>query len=280
MVRLCQRLSLQQWSQNRNYKMAKPKIHSTAIVASDAKLADGVSIGPYCIVGNRVKIGKNTRLISHAVIEDTEVGKDCIIYPFATIGLPPQDTKYKGEKTIVKIGDNNIIREYVTIHRASVGGDGVTSIGNNNFLMAYVHIAHDCKIGNFVSMANVATLAGHVIVEDFAVIGGLVAVHQFSRIGAYSMVGGFSGVGQDIPPYTTASGSRAKLYGLNTIGLKRHGFDESKIRDLKQAYKILFRSKLTLKEAIEKVRREVRLTKEIRYLLGFLENDNKRGICR
>jgi len=259
--------------------MGKPKIHRTAIVASNAKLADGVSIGPFCIVGNGVKLGKNTKLASHVIIEETEMGTDCVVFPFTTIGLPPQDIKYKGEKTKVKIGDRNIIREYITIHRASVGGDGVTEIGDDNFLMAYVHIAHDCKIGDSIAMANAATLAGHVIVEDFAVIGGLVAVHQFTRIGAYSMVGGFSGVGQDIPPYTTASGSRAKLYGLNTFGLKRHGFKESQIKDLKQAYKILFRSKLTLKEAINKVKIDIKQSKEIEHLIKFLEQ-NRRGICR
>jgi len=145
--------------------------------------------------------------------------------------------------------------------------------------MAYVHIAHDCKIGSFITMANAATLAGHVVVEDYAVIGGLVAVHQFTRIGKYSMIGGFSGVGQDIPPYTTASGSRAKLYGLNAVGLKRRGFDESTIKDLKLAYKILFRSKLTLKEAVSKIKAEIEQSKEIQHLLHFLKN-NKRGICR
>lgn len=259
--------------------MIKPKIHRTAIVAPNAKLAEGVEIGPYSMVGENVKIGKNTKLMSHVIIEEAEIGAGCIFYPFATIGLPPQDLKYKNEPTKVKIGDRNIIREYITIHRASVGGDGITEIGNDNFLMAYVHIAHDCKIGNSIAMANAATLAGHVIVEDFAVIGGLVAVHQFTRIGAYAMVGGFSGVGQDIPPYTIASGSRAKLYGLNSIGLKRYGFDESTIKDLKHAYKILFRSKLTLKESIDEVRLKIRQSKEIRHLIKFLEQ-NKRGICR
>ncbi|MCK5426802.1 MAG: acyl-ACP--UDP-N-acetylglucosamine O-acyltransferase [Thermodesulfovibrionia bacterium] len=259
--------------------MSKPKIHRTALIASNAKLADGVTIGPYCIVGNGVKIGNNTTLISHIVIEETSLGKNCIVYPFTSIGLPPQDTKYNGEKTKVKIGDRNIIREYITIHRASVGGDHVTEIGNDNFLMAYVHVAHDCKIGNSTNMANAAMLAGHVIVEDFAIIGGLVAVHQFTRIGEYSMIGGFSGVGQDIPPYTTASGSRAKLYGLNAIGLKRRGFDEHTIKDLKRAYKVLFRSKFTLKEAIDKIKKEVTITKEINHLIQFLEK-NKRGICR
>jgi UDP-N-acetylglucosamine acyltransferase len=259
--------------------MSKSKIHRTAIVSSAAKLADGVSIGPYCIVGKGVKLGKNTKLTSHVVIEATEMGNNCIVYPFTSIGLPPQDVGYSGEKTKVKIGDRNIIREYITIHRASVRGDGVTEIGSDNFLMAYVHLAHDCKIGNFVTMANAATLAGHVMVEDHSVIGGLVAVHQFARIGAYAMVGGFSGVGQDIPPYMTASGSRAKLYGLNSIGLKRNGFEESLIKELKCAYKILFRSKLTLEEAIEKVKSDIRKSKEIDHLIHFLKQ-NKRGICR
>jgi UDP-N-acetylglucosamine acyltransferase len=259
--------------------MAKQKIHRTAIVASNAKLADGVQIGPYCIIGKGVKIGKNTRLMSHVVIEETEMGSDCIVYPFTTIGVPPQDVEYKGEKTKVKIGDRNMIREYITIHRASVRGDKVTEVGSDNFLMAYVHIAHDCKIGDAVTIANAAMLAGHVSVEDYVVIGGLVAVHQFTRIGAYAMVGGFSGVGQDIPPYMTASGSRAKLYGLNAIGLKRRGFNESLIKDLKRAYKILFRSKLTLREAIDKVKRDTKKSKEIDHLIHFL-NQNKRGICR
>ncbi|MEF9426287.1 MAG: acyl-ACP--UDP-N-acetylglucosamine O-acyltransferase, partial [Candidatus Mariimomonas ferrooxydans] len=220
-----------------------------------------------------------TRLISHVVIEKTEMGTDCIVYPFTTIGTPPQDVKYKDENTKIKIGSRNIIREYTTIHSASIGGNHITEIGNDNFLMAYVHIAHDCKIGNSILMANAATLAGHVVVEDFAVIGGLVGVHQFTRIGGYSMVGGFSGVGQDIPPYTVASGSRAKLYGLNIIALRRHGFGESKIRGLKQTYKILFRSKLTLKKAVEKVKLEIKQSKEVKHLLKFLEQ-NKRGICR
>lgn len=259
--------------------MAKPKIHKTAIVASNARLSEGVEIGPYCVVGKGVKIGKNTRLASHVVIEETDIGNDCMVQPFTSIGLPPQDIKYRGEKTRVKIGNDNIIREYITIHRASVSGDGVTRIGDNNFLMAYVHIAHDCDIGSNVIMANATTLAGHVVVEDYAFIGGLVAVHQFTRIGAYSMIGGFSAIPQDIPPFTTAAGDRAKLYGLNTVGLKRQNFSESKIKDLKKAYKILFRSKLTLKEAITKLKQDVNESEEIQYLISFIEK-NKRGICR
>ena len=260
-------------------KMKKPKIHRSSTVAAGAKLSDGVVIGPYCTVGKGVKLGKNTKLVSHVVIEETETGKDCVINPFTIIGLPPQDLKYQGEKTRVKIGYRNIIREYVSIHRASIGGDGVTEIGNDNFLMGYVHIAHDCKLGNSIAIANAAMRAGHVMIEDFAIVGGLTAIHQYTRIGAYSMIGGFSGVGQDIPPYTTASGSRAKLYGLNVLGLKRYGFNESTVKDLKHAYKILFRTRLTLKEAIDLVKREIKQSKEIKHLISFLKQ-NKRGICR
>ncbi len=259
--------------------MAKPKIHPTAVVDSKSKLATGIEIGPYCIIGSGVKIGKNTRLMSNVIIEETEIGSDCVVYPFTSIGLPPQDIRYKDEKTKVVIGNNNIIREYISVHRASVDGIGVTKIGDNNFLMAYVHIAHDCRIENNVIMANATTLAGHVIVEDYAFIGGLVAVHQFTRIGAYSMIGGFSAIPQDIPPYTTAAGDRAKLYGLNTTGLKRQNFTESQIKELKHAYKILFRSKLTLKEAISILKKEKKLSREIKTLIKFIEQ-NKRGICR
>jgi len=259
--------------------MAKPKIHPTAIVEPDAKIADGAEIGPFCIVGKKVKIGKNTKFTSNVVIEHTEIGKDCTVYPFTSIGLPPQDIRYKGEKTKVKIGNNNVIREYSTIHRASVSGDKITSIGDDNFFMAYVHIAHDCKVGNNVIMANASTLGGHVTVDDYCFLGGLVAVHQFSRIGAYSMIGGFSAITKDIPPYTTASGDRAKLYGLNAIGLKRQNFSDSQVRSLKQAYKLLFRSKLTVKEAIALLRQEGNLSEEVRNLIDFIE-ENKRGICR
>lgn len=258
----------------------KHEIHPTAIVSPRAEIDEDASIGPFCIIHDDVRIGKGTRLIANVIVEgDTEIGDRCTIYPFTSIGLPPQDLKYRNEKTGVKIGNDNIIREYTTIHRASVGGDGVTTIGDKNFLMAYVHIAHDCKIGNATIMANLATLAGHVLVEDYAVIGGVVAVHQFTRIGAYAMVGGFSGVGQDIPPYMIASGARAKLFGLNTVGLKRHGFSDATLNELKKAYKILFREKRTLKDAIKKVQEDLPYTDEIRHLIEFIQK-NKRGICR
>lgn len=256
------------------------QIHPTAIIDPKAFLDEDVSVGPFCMIGEGAKISKGTRVMAHVLIEgETEIGEGCQIYPFASIGLPPQDVKYKGEKTRVKMGSNNTIREYVTIHRASVGGDSVTEIGSNNFLMAYVHIAHDCKIGDNVVMANLATLAGHVVVQDFVVIGGIVAIHQHTRVGAYSMVGGFSGVGQDIPPYTMASGPRAKLFGLNLLGLKRNGFSDATINELKKAYKIIFREKHTLKEAIKKIQKDLPYSDEIKRLIGFIE-ENKRGICR
>jgi UDP-N-acetylglucosamine acyltransferase len=258
----------------------KKDIHPTAIISPGVEIAEETTIGPFCILNEGTRIKKGTKLVSNIIIEgDTEIGENCVIYPFTSIGLPPQDIKYKGEKTGVRIGNNNTIREYITIHRASVGGDGITTIGDNNFLMAYVHIAHDCKIGNSILMANVATLAGHVSVEDHAVIGGLVAIHQFTRIGAYSMIGGFSGIGQDIPPYMIASGARAKLFGLNTIGLKRYGFSDTTINDLKKAYKILFREKRTLKDALKKIQEDLPYTEEIRNLIEFIQK-NKRGICR
>jgi len=256
------------------------EIHPTAIVNPAAEIEDDVFIGPYSLIGEDAHIKKGARLVSNVILEGkAEIGEGCIIYPFTSIGLPPQDMKYKGEKTGVRIGKNNIIREYITIHRASSGGDGITTIGDNNFLMAYVHIAHDCKIGNFVTMANVATLGGHVLIEDHAFIGGLVAIHQFTRIGTYAMAGGFSGVNQDIPPYMITSGTPAKLFGLNAIGLKRNGFPDSTINELKKAYKILFRDKRTLKDAIKKIQEDLPYTDEIKHLIEFIQ-ENKRGICR
>ena len=255
-------------------------IHATAIIDKKAEIGDEVEIGPYCIIGPGARIAKDVTLHSNVIIEgNTEIGEGSEIYPFACIGMPPQDLKYKGEDTGLRIGKNAIIREYVTVHRASIGGDRLTEVGDKTFLMAYVHIAHDCKIGNHVIMANAATLAGHVHIHDFAFIGGLVAIHQFTRVGSYAMVGGFSGIGQDIPPYMMASGARAKLFGLNLVGLKRQGFSDDTINELKKAYKILFREKNTLKQAIKKVQEELPYTEEIQHLIDFI-NQNKRGICR
>jgi UDP-N-acetylglucosamine acyltransferase len=187
--------------------------------------------------------------------------------------------RYRGEPTRVIIGNENVIREFVTIHRATAEGGGMTRLGHGNFVMAYSHIAHDCKVGNQVIMANASTLAGHIEVEDFAIVGGLVAIHQFVRVGCYSIIGGASGIPKDIPPYMCAAGNRAKLFGLNTVGLKRHRFPEATVAALKQAYRILFRSHLVLGKAMEKVENEVPQLPEIEHLLDFLKS-SKRGVCR
>ncbi|MBA4371569.1 MAG: acyl-[acyl-carrier-protein]--UDP-N-acetylglucosamine O-acyltransferase [Thermodesulfovibrio sp.] len=256
------------------------KIHPTAVVERGAELDTSVEVGPYCIVRKGVSIGKGSRLLSHVVIEgSTMIGEDCVIHPFATIGLPPQDLKYKGENTKLLLGNKNIIREYVSIHRGSVGGDGATVVGNSNFIMAYVHIAHDCRIGSHIIMANSVMLGGHVVIEDHVVIGGIAGIHQYTRVGKYVMVGGLSRITQDVPPFMIVSGVEPKLFGPNSIGLKRHGFTDSEVNDLKKAYKILFRQKNTVGDAIKKIHDEMELTDNLKHLIEFLEK-NKRGISR
>lgn len=255
-------------------------IHPTAIIHPRAELNDEVEVGPYSIIGENVKIGRRTRVSSHVTIEGfTHIGEGCHIYQFVSIGTPPQDLKFRGEKSNVIIGDNNTIREFVTINSASSHGGGETRVGNNNFLMAYCHIAHDCKVGDNVIMANAATLAGHIEIEDFAVIGGLVAIHQFVRVGAYSIIGGASAVSKDVPPYVMAVGNRARLFGLNITGLRRSNFSDITINNLKKAYKILFKSGMLLNNALEKVRLEIPDSKEVGKLVTFVE-ESKRGVCR
>ncbi|PKN17933.1 MAG: acyl-[acyl-carrier-protein]--UDP-N-acetylglucosamine O-acyltransferase [Deltaproteobacteria bacterium HGW-Deltaproteobacteria-6] len=256
------------------------KIHPTAIIAPDAQIEEGVEIGPYAVIGSDVKIGKNTIIGPHAVIEDyTHIGEGCRIYQFASIGAAPQDLKFGGEKTRVIIGNHNTIREFVTIHRGTAADIGMTFIGNHNLIMAYCHIAHNCKLGNNIVLANAATLAGHIHVEDFAIIGGLTGVHQFSRIGAHCIIGGASAVPKDVPPYTMSSGNRIKLYGLNLIGLKRRKFPEKSIKALKEAYRIIFRSGMLLAEALKKAEAEVEDCPEVRYFINFIR-ESKRGISR
>ena len=218
-------------------------IHQTAIIDSQAELESGVEVGPYSIIGPQVKIGRNTKIGPHVVIDGwTHIGEGCTIFQFASIGALPQDLKYKGEESWVIMGNNNTIREFVTINRGTSWSQGKTTIGNNNFFMAYSHVAHDCNIGNHVILANAATLAGHIAIEDYAIVGGLVGVHQFVRLGCHSIIGGGSGVNKDVPPYMMANGQRAKLYGLNTTGLQRHHFSEEALTNLKNAYRIIFRS--------------------------------------
>ncbi|HOJ51960.1 MAG TPA: acyl-ACP--UDP-N-acetylglucosamine O-acyltransferase [Syntrophales bacterium] len=255
-------------------------IHPTAVIAPDAVIGEDVEIGPYTIIGPRVSIGRGTKVGPHVVIEGlTEIGENCRIMQFAAIGAPPQDLKFQGEETKVIIGNNNTIREFVTIHRSTKADIGVTIMGDNNLIMAYCHIAHNCKLGNNIIMSNGVNLAGHIEVEDFATIGGMTGIHQFAKIGAHCMIGGCSAVTKDVPPYCLASGNHARLYGLNLIGLKRRNFSPQVIQALKDAYRLVFRSALILEEAIARVRAEVLDTPEIRHFISFIEN-SKRGICR
>ncbi len=255
-------------------------IHGTAIVSSKAAIAEGVEIGPYSIIGDEVTIAAGTVIGPHVIIKGpTTIGERCRIFQFASIGDDPQDLKYHGEHTLLTIGDNNTIREYVTINRGTEGGGGITSIGSHNLIMAYCHIAHDCRLGNNIIMSNCATLAGHIIIEDHAIIGGLVGVQQFVRIGAYAMVGGVSGVPQDVPPYVLAAGERTKLSGLNIVGLKRHGFSPEVISELKAAYRIFFRSGLTVKRAVQTIEEEGLESAEVQYLSTFIQN-SERGVLR
>lgn len=255
-------------------------IHPTAIVHPGAKIAEGVEIGAYSVLGEHVSVGKGTRIASHVLVEGwTTIGERNQIFPFSCIGTAPQDIGYKNEETYLTIGNDNVIRESATIHRATTKEDRVTVIGNNNFFMAYSHVAHDCKLGNHIIMANSVGLGGHITIGDYAILGGIVAVHQFVRIGAYAIIGGQSAVPQDIPPYVSASGNRAKLYGLNLVGLKRRGFNDDAISNLKKAYRIIFRSGLILEEALDRVKSELSGSEEAMHLIDFMKN-SKRGITR
>jgi len=255
-------------------------IHPTAVVSSKAKIADGVCIGPFSIIEEGVEIGRDTVIDSHVVIGGhTVIGERNRIYPYVSLGLPPQDVAYKGEDTMLVIGDENIIREFVTVNRATTKQDRVTRIGNNNYLMAYAHVAHDCTLGDFIIMSNAATLGGHIEIGDKAIIGGLVAIHQFVRVGAYAFIGGMSATVKDIPPFMMASGNRAKLYGLNVRGLRREGFSKERIDGLKRAYQIIWRDHRLMDEAVQKVRDEIAPFEELDMLLDFVTSA-KRGVAK
>lgn len=254
-------------------------IHPTAIVNPDARLEDGVEIGAYSIIGENVEIDQDTKIGPHVSIEGwTRIGKRCRILQGTVIGTPAQDVHYGGGRSFVEIGDNNLIREYVTIHRGTKE-DSTTHLGNNNFLMAYSHIAHNCWVGDRVVIANMGTLAGYVRLEDRTILGGLSAVHQYVRVGKYAMIGGCTKVVKDIIPYTIADGRPASLRGLNVIGLRRANISPA-IRDiLKRAYKILFRSRLNTTQALEKIENELEGIPEIKYLCSFIRS-SQRGICK
>ena len=255
-------------------------IHSTAIINSKAEIDSNVEIGPYSVIGKNVFIGSGTVIGPHVVVDPyVTIGTDCNIFQYAAIGAPPQSLKFEGGETYVKIGRGTIVREFVTIHRGTESGGGITEVGEENLLMAYTHIAHDCKTGRKVILSNNATLAGHITIGDNATIGGLVAIHQFVRIGDYAFIGGKSAVVKDVPPYVIASGDRAKLHGLNSVGLKRHGFSKNTLSSLKKTYRIIFRIGLTMNEAIERVRAEVEQIPEVLGFIDFIKS-SQRGITR
>ncbi len=257
------------------------KIHATAVVEPGAEISEDVEIGPCAIIGEHVKIGKNTRIGGHTVIEGhVEIGENNYISHLVSIGAPPQDIGYKGEETRVVIGNNNTIREYTTIHRATTKQDRVTKVGNNNYIMAYSHIAHDCVVGSHVIMVNAATLGGHTSIGDHVTLSSFIATHQFLRVGAYAFVSGISGVPRDIPPYMMAAGQRAELHGLNLVGLRRNGFSREAITGLRKAYRIIWRESTVLKDGIKRVQDEMETFPELDILLGFLNADSPRGIAR
>jgi len=255
-------------------------IHPTALIDKTAQLADDVEIGPYAIIGKYVTIGSGSWVGPHAMIDSwTEIGCDNKIFQFASVGAPPQDLKYQGEETWLKIGDCNQIREFATLHRGTVTGGGITTVGNNCLFMAYSHVAHDCVVRNNVVLANAATLAGHVTIEDHAILGGLAAIHQFTSVGCHTMISGGAMVAQDIIPYSVAQGDRAKTVGLNLIGLKRRGFSEATIRSLKKAYRLIFRSGLKLEVALQQIEETLEMTPEVEHFVAFIKA-SERGIAR
>lgn len=255
-------------------------IHASAIVHADAAIGDDCHIGPFCTVGAGVKLGAGVRLDSHVVIDGiTEIGDETHVHPFVSIGLGPQDLKYAGEPTSTVIGKRNQIREFVTIHRGTVGGGGVTRIGDDNLLMAQAHVAHDCQIGSSVIMANAATLAGHVEIADRASVGAYSGVHQFCRVGYEAFIGGYSVVVKDALPFAIIQGNHAKCYGLNKIGMKRRGYSQDVIEGLNHAFRLLLSSKLNTTQALERIRAEVTGCKEVTLLVDFIES-SKRGVVK
>ncbi len=255
-------------------------VHPTAIVAPEAELDSSVEVGPYSVIGPKVRIGAGTRVGPHCVIEGrTSLGRNNRVFQFAALGAIPQDLKYAGEDSRLEIGDDNQIREFTTLHLGTAGGGGVTKVGNHNLFMAYTHVAHDCVVADHCILANCGTLGGHVVLEDSVHVGGLAGIHQFVRVGTQAFVAGGALVTQDVPPYCTVQGDRAKLAGLNTVGLTRAGYTADQVSRIKSAYRALFRSKLGLREALAQVRAEHGGHPEIDHLLRFVEG-SERGIAR
>jgi UDP-N-acetylglucosamine acyltransferase len=259
-------------------------IHPTAVIAPGAQIAENVEIGPYAVVGPHVSLESHVRLGAHVVLSGhTSIGEYTEVFPHAVLGGAPQDKKYSGEPTRLQIGSHNVFREFVTANLGTMGGGGVTTIGNHNLFMAYSHVAHDCHIGDHCVLANCASLAGHVTVHDNAILAGLTAVHQHSHIGRYAMLAGGAKVSQDVPPFTIAQGDRARLFGLNIVGLRRAGFARASLHSLRSAYRELFQQGTPLRVALKQVREAHSDTPEVEELLRFIEDSRqakRRGICR
>jgi UDP-N-acetylglucosamine acyltransferase len=254
-------------------------IHPTAIVHPNATITKTTEVGPFCVVGEHAKIGAGTVLQAHVVVNGwTEIGEDCQIFPFATIGAASQDRKYSGERALTRVGDRTILREYVSIQRAT-GEEEVTAVGDDCLLLAYTHIAHNCVLGNGVTMSNLAQLAGHVEVGDFATIGGQAGVHQFTRIGRYAMVGGASKITKDVPPFFLIEGNPAKPYGLNSVGLRRAGFTQEERIEIKRFYKTLYNPKLNVSQALAAMKTQA-ATAPGKEIVAFLEARSQRGVLK
>ena len=255
-------------------------IHPTAIVSDKAKVGAGCYVGPFCTVGDSVTLGNGVRLDSHVVVDGrTTIGDETRVYPFVSIGLAPQDLKYKGEPTAVEIGKRNHLREFVTVHRGTTGGGGVTRVGDDNLLMAQAHVAHDCQLGSEIIMANAATLAGHVEIADRASVGAYSGVHQYCRVGLEAFVGGYSVVVKDAMPYAIIQGNHARCFGLNRLGMKRRGYSRDAIEKLNHAFHLLLSSKLNTSQALERIREEIADCAEVDLLANFIET-SKRGVVK
>ena len=255
-------------------------VHPSAVVSPRAELGEGSHVGPFCTVGDEVRLGERVRLESHVVVDGrTEVGDDTHVFPFASIGLAPQDLKYRGEPAETRVGRRNRIREFVTVHRGTEGGGMLTSLGDDCLVMAQAHVAHDCLVGSGVIMANAATLAGHVIVEDGANVGAYSGVHQFCRVGREAYVGGYSVVVKDALPFALTVGNHAKCYGLNTVGMKRRGYPQEVIKLLHHAFHLLLSAKLNTTQALERIRAEIRDSTEVDELVRFIET-SVRGVVK
>ncbi|MEP6847504.1 MAG: acyl-ACP--UDP-N-acetylglucosamine O-acyltransferase [Acidobacteriota bacterium] len=255
-------------------------IHETAVVDPGAQIGADCHVGPFCIVGSDVVLADGVRLESHVVVDGrTSIGRETNVFPFVSIGLAPQDLKYGGEPTRVEIGERNSIREFVTVHRGTAGGGGLTKIGSDCLLMAQAHVAHDCQIGDHVIMANAATLAGHVEIADRANVGAYSGVHQFCRVGFEAFVGGYSVVVKDAPPFAVIQGNHAKCFGLNRVGMRRRGYSKETVEKLNRAYHLFLSSKLNTTQAVEKMRSEISDCKEVDLLIEFIET-SKRGVVK